>query len=617
MTWTFEGIVTEFKTRLSLLSNWATTLYYGVYQRIIDLMAYAIEKLLYVAQFYYRESRWTQAQRIESLTQECDKLSYNYHRKIGAIGNLSISSSSIFDLSNVNLLNDVNILKWDTFTDSIKSSIVYATSDVVYAKNTIGNQLIPVREGLPKSFTYNAEGISSEIIYLYASDVDHGIDNDIVEVFIVDSNDNIIYTVNIVDNLYYINDLVNYYCTVKNTFDFTSVLITFGDGLTSPSLTAGQRILIKYAETLGDKGNIQASSSIVIINSTLFDAGGTDVTASLYVTNLEAITGGADFEGIESIRNNAPHLFQSGYRAGCNLDWLSIINSVPYIYKSTIWTVDDIGGSSLLPEQNTVFVTAVTTTGDDLTDAQRDDIETNYLKERKSPTETITWKNLEKIYTYFNIIGKITNQTSAVVHGAIVDAIHNAYSTLHTDFQTNIFYSNAMALISSVPNVKYHVSTLNNMEKNLPKTVISNTILPSMLPSETTTLTDQVLLVPNSLVLWLKQKSSNIWGNLMQIGHDLSGVILNDMPSSFSITQGYVTPPINTYSYTLASVSGSGVLELGIQNPEANNPDGYLIYISYQTKDGNGDNINSIRMSKRYQITDVDEDFIKTELTYL
>ncbi|MDD5651517.1 MAG: hypothetical protein PHF86_14075, partial [Candidatus Nanoarchaeia archaeon] len=66
MTWTFDGIKIEIKTRLSLLSNWANTLYYGVYERIIDVIAYIIYRLIYIIQFYYRESSWTNAQRFES-----------------------------------------------------------------------------------------------------------------------------------------------------------------------------------------------------------------------------------------------------------------------------------------------------------------------------------------------------------------------------------------------------------------------------------------------------------------------------------------------------------------------------------------------------------------------
>jgi len=48
MTFDFQGIKSELKTELSLLSNWSTTLYYGVYERILDVIAYAFNKDVYL-----------------------------------------------------------------------------------------------------------------------------------------------------------------------------------------------------------------------------------------------------------------------------------------------------------------------------------------------------------------------------------------------------------------------------------------------------------------------------------------------------------------------------------------------------------------------------------------
>jgi len=613
MTWTFDGIKIEIKTRLSLLSNWANTLYYGVYERIIDVIAYIIYRLIYIIQFYYRESSWTNAQRFESLATECFLLNYNYHRKIGAIGNIILSSDPNFSSSYVNTLDDVIIPRWSQFKNTSGTSNVYCTEDTTYIRNAVGNKTIPVKEGIPRSFLYAAQGIADEIIYLYPTDVVYGIDNDDIDVYIADSIGTILYEVTKVDNLYFIDDLDNYYCTIKNVPDFSKVEITFGDGVSSPKIVAGQYVLIKYADTLGDQGNIQSTNIVTAIESSLYNIYGTDVTNLLYVTNTESISDGSDFEDIESVRNNAPALFQSGQRCGSLLDWISILKNIPYIYNCDIWTINDIGGSSLASELNTVYLVAISSTGDDLTLAQQTDAELNYLREAKSPTETITWQALEKVYAFFDINAKINNLTTDVVSTQIKDAIVAEYATLNTNFMTNIYESAYNSVINSVEDIVYHNTSLYNMEKNVSKEAINETIIPSYTNIETTELTEQVWLVEDSLKIWYKQKIEDEWSTVKQIAASSGTIIYSYMPSSFTITGGTINYATNQYTYT---ISGSGLVP-DIPNPGSADPDGYLLYLSYQTKDGNNNMQNCIRLSKKYQITDVDEDFIFTTLNYI
>lgn len=617
MDWSFDGIKTYLKDKLSAMSNWTNTLYYGVYERLIDLIAYIIEKLLYVVQVYYRESSWTQSQKIEFIAQECELLGYKYHRKIGAIGNIIISADPTFSSSFINPLNDVPIPRWSLFTNTDKTENVYCTDATIYYKGTVGNQTVPVKEGIPKSYLYIAQGVTNETIYLYPADVIYGIDNDEVDIFISNASGEELYEVTVVDNLYFIEDTVNYYCTVKNVPDFSSVNITFGDGISTPKLNAGMYILIRYAETLGDQGNIQSTNIIRNIDSTIYDVGDTDVTSLLYVNNIESISDGSDFESIESIRNKAPALFESGFRAGSKTDWASIINTVPYIYKSRAWSAEDVGGSALIPDQNTVFVTAVTNSGDDLTVAQHTDIEVNYLKPVKSPTETITWEALEKVYGFFNVNAKLNSSSSNIVEADIKEVLNTEYSVLNVDFQTNIYESAYIGVIDSVSNIVYHNTTLDHMEKNVAKTAANETIIPSNLPVDTSILADQVLLVNNTLRIWEKEKIAGMWGAVRQIGYEASGLIYSSMPSSFTISATNVNFLTNQYSYIITGVGGSGVIETGTRNPGDADPNGYLLYLTYQTKDGNGVNQNCIRLPRRNQITDIDEDFIFTTLSFI
>lgn len=617
MDWTYDGIKTALKDRLSLLSNWANTLYYGVYERILDVIAYITNRLIYIIQFYYRESSWTQAQKIESLARECVLLSYNYHRKIGAIGSIILSSDPLFSPSYLNVLNDTPIPRWTLFQDVTGTVNVYCTETYLYLKNAAGNQIIPVKEGIPRSYLYTAQGVSDEVIHLYPTDLVYGIDNDELDVYIAEADGTILYEVNQVDNLYFIDDLINYYCTVKNVPDFSSVEITFGDGIRSPKLNVGQYVLIKYADTLGDQGNVQSTGVITVISSTIEDVYGTDVTSLLYVNNIESISDGVDFEDIESIRNNAPNLFQAGYRAGTLIDWETIINNIPFVYRCALWTVEDLGGSSLISEQNTVYIAGISTSGDELTLTQQTDIELDYLRERKSPTEIIAWQDLEKIYAFFIVDAKINNLTSDIVTLKIKNALREVYATINVDFQTNVYESAYNGVINTVPEIVYHYTDLYHMQKDVAKTAVSETIYPSYTGIETPTLSDQVWLTNNSMKLWIKQKISNAWSDVKQIGATSGTVIYSTMPSSFTITGGAINYSYNSYSYVITSTSGTFNIMSKTQNPGALNPDGYILYLSYQTKDGYGLMTNCIRMPRKYQITDIDDEFILTTINFV
>lgn len=616
MVLTFDGIKAEIKARLSLMSSWNTTLYFGVYERIIDFVAYIFMKLVYIAEFYYRESSWQKAQRTESLLNMADFLSYIAHRRIGASGVVLISSSSTFGTTYVNTLNDVLIPKWTVFKDSTKAHSVYSIEDTIYYRNAVGNLSVSVKEGVPKEYNYIAQGTVSEIITIFSNAVDEGVDDEMVDVFIVDAEGNILQTVTVVENLYLVNDLTQYYCEVKNNYDFSNIQIIFGDGLNTPKLTAGDYILVRYADTTGSNGNIQATGIINSITDTLVDSTGTAVT--LYVTNTSEITGGLDVEDIESIRNNGRNLFASGYRLGSSNDWPSIIDAIPFIDKSAIWTVEDIGGSTLIAEQNTVFVTALNTDGNALTTIQKTDAELNYIKTKNSVTETITWQDTVKIYGFFSIVAKITNQTSTVVTQQIIDVLDGDYGSLNTEYMTNIYESNYTAAIDNLENVLYHETQLYNMEKNVDKAVATQLIAPSYMTTDTTVLADQVWLVNDTFKIWFKGKQSNVWDSgVVQIAHDVSGVIINDDPTNYTITGGVVDVANNTYTYSIASATGSGLIDTGVQNPGNTDPNGFLLYVSYKTKDGYGNHQNAIRLPRKYQITDIDEDFVMCILSYV
>lgn len=530
MTYTYDSILQELKDRLSLLSNWQKTLFFGVYDTILSAIAYTIDKrCLYPAEVYYRESNISTATQYQSLVPLADALSYTPYRKNGAYGTVQLSADSTFNNSYVYSGSTVVIDKWTEFTDQTGSINTYCTNKIVYYSLTAGNLDIEVKEGIPKEYLYISNGSVNEIITLYSD----SIDNEEIDVYIVDDDNEILYTVlrcgiDIIERkLFYLNDLTNYYCQIDNDYSFEKITITFGNGINTNKLTSGTRVLIKYAETQGDLGNITSIDVITKIKNDLYDVNGNKAT--LYVTNQDAITDGTDIETIESIKYNAVNLFQTGYRCGGYSDWIEVLEAHPLIYKAIIWSTDDVADDTLTTLQNKVFISAITNTGIELSAAEKQDITLNYLKDKKSPCELVDWQTLNTVYAIFNVNAVVQVQSSSIIATQINDALDAVYNILNTDFNKSIYESNFTSIIDQNEYVVHHDTEIYNMEKPFYVSTLNHTLLTSVVAADQSDITKQCYLVPNTLELWVRINSgapySPITAAPVCVATDVSGTL--------------------------------------------------------------------------------------------
>jgi hypothetical protein len=611
MIYTYQGFITAIKDRLSLLSSWDRILYYGVYERIVDLLAYTGEKLVYVAEFLYREAKWITAEKRQSLVTLARWFGYIPYRKFGAVGILKASADPTFNDLYTYSGKEVRIPRWAIFKDVDRELNVYCTANTFYSTGYIGNLDIPVKEGTPKEYVYVAKGEINECIYIYSDSVDETE----VQVTIVDSANNFLYDVEIVANLYLVNDNTTYTCQIENDATYTYIKVCFGDGINSRKLSIGERILVKYADTKGDEGDITSSNIITVCLTDLIDEDNQLVT--LYFKNTEGITGGTSIEDIESIRNNAPNMFQVGSLLASEQNWEAVINSAPYVDKSKVWTVESLGGSTTVSDQNVIFITAVSNTGEGLTSAQQSDLQINYIIPKKCLTEALSFETLEKVYARFDVIAKISsNQTFSVVDSLIKTALNNEYDILNTDFQQNIYESNFYRIVDSVPDVVYHSTVIYYMERD--KSIIETNIklLTSYTSVETDVLEDQNYLVLDSFEIWIKRKIGGEWEAPLQIAYT-SGVSVIGM-NGYTISGGFVSYSTNQYSYNINEIVADVTHVIyGVQDPGDSDDLGYVISICYKMQDGNGQQTNTLRLPYFYQITDIDTDYIDTDLSYI
>jgi hypothetical protein len=631
MQFDFTSIKKDLEDRLSLLSSWKKVLFYGVYSALTSAVSYIVEKLAFLADVYYRESNWASALKIKSLILQSKLLRYTPHRKIGADGEIDVSYDSTFSAGYVYSGTSAIINRWTPATNDDADTFVYVTETKTYYKGTSGVLSVPVKEGEVSTYTYTATGDKNEKVILTSA----SIDNDEIQIEIVNSLGANLHDVHICgslsgtsasgysvyypEQLYFVTDLNEYYCEVETDPTFDQVNITFGDGVYGRKLTAGELIKFTYGVTSGDDGNITQAGIITKFSNTMYDANGNEIT--LHVTNSSEISNGSGNEDLEHIRNYGNRLFVAGYRAGGLYDWVSVLEDHPYIYKANVSNNEDLGindSSSV----NKVYITAISRDGSTLTDDQKTDV-TLYLKEenKKCISEIVSWYDPVIIFLLFKINAFIEEESFTTLEGLIDTALTANYGILNVDFQKNVYESNYNTVIDNISYVDHHYTNVYHLEKNIAATVTLAEIAVSYNSSRTAVLKNQIFLQANSFEIWLYRKKSGVWDTTpYKIAEDQSGVIvglIGDLGGgTYTITNSYLNYTANKYAFKVDTIVNDPA-GYGVQNPGANVATGYILSIAYKTQDGNGSQLEDVRLPEPRCITNIDTNFIITTLEYI
>jgi hypothetical protein len=146
--------------------------------------------------------------------------------------------------------------------------------------------------------------------------------------------------------------------------------ITFGDGAVGRQLSDGNVVFIEYIVTNGTGGNF--ASTFTAVGSVA------QLSSSQYtLTTNESATGGADAQGIESLKFQAPKLYQTQNRATTKYDYKAILlQERPDIESVTVY-----GGEDAEPVQyGRVFIAVKLTGNNVLSETTKSSIKNSILK---------------------------------------------------------------------------------------------------------------------------------------------------------------------------------------------------------------------------------------------
>ena len=149
--------------------------------------------------------------------------------------------------------------------------------------------------------------------------------------------------------------------------------VYFGDGVVSQAVSDGNIVQLQYVIT---------NKTVANGASTFTSPSSIDGVTNITVTTVTTATGGAEPESIQSIKLNAPLDYASQGRAVTTKDYEVYVKRLfPNTQAVSVWggedgSYDSSTGVSSTPEYGKVFISVKSTTGVDLTSAQKTNLET-------------------------------------------------------------------------------------------------------------------------------------------------------------------------------------------------------------------------------------------------
>ena len=223
--------------------------------------------------------------------------------------------------------------------------------------------------------------------------------------------------------------------------------VYFGDGVVSQAVSDGNIIQLQYVVTNKTESNGASSFSA----PTSID-GVTNIT----VTTVASASGGAEPESIQSIKLNAPLDYASQGRAVTTKDYEVYVKRLfPTTQAVSVWggedgSYDSSTGVSSTPEYGKVFISIKSTTGVDLTTAQKTNLEKELAPYKvASITPVVVDAETTSIILGITIMydSSATTYTAAQIASLVATTVSNYNASDLQTFNTPFRHSKLLGLI--------------------------------------------------------------------------------------------------------------------------------------------------------------------------
>jgi len=409
--------------------------------------------------------------------------------------------------------NGIYLVHPSSTTNQINILSSYSIENFTGNESIFSGQLfIPVKSGIKQEINYITFGLINEEILVFSDSVDeYGI-----EVFHYDTSLNSYVKIELVDDLYFTNDITKFYYTLDNLQDYNGFKITLGDGLTTRKPITGDTFLIVYYETTGSESNVNGINVLNRFTNSITDI--EDNISQLYCTNLDICTGGKDLESKDDILRSSRVIRNSGNQLNNRSSWVNFVKSYNYVKKSVVWTESDLGNydTTGLSSQNVHYITAISNEGTVLSNNQEIKIVSD-METYKDPSDIVEFRKCKINKLKLLVKAVIRKNISLKLAKDTINAkLKNVYNVNDMEFKQEINKSNYISVIESVNSVVIRNYTdgfyaEENVDFSSPLTPIANSLIDSFNPK------NEILLVEGSFQIWLKRKIGFTWYDPIQI----------------------------------------------------------------------------------------------------
>lgn len=262
-------------------------------------------------------------------------------------------------------------------------------------------------------------------------------------------------TVNSTSNVYFLFE------TNAGTYD-----LQFGDGNLGRRLTIGQQVIVEYLDSRGAEGNgantfTYGGNALGILSQT------TNVSIALNNVNIPAY-GGASRESIDSIKKNAPNIYQTQGRIVTTSDAVAILRAeVSGLDSVSVWGGEDHDP----PTYGKIFIAMKPVNAEKFGPSQKQTILNKVLKPKTLPI--IGYEFLDPDYIYVIVDTQVrynpgfTSRSVEDIRLSVVDAISTYAQDYLGQFGSYFRYSQLSSVIDkSEPSVQSNLTAIE-LEKRI------------------------------------------------------------------------------------------------------------------------------------------------------
>ena len=394
----FDQIKTNLKTYLNAQSEFTDYDFEGSgLSVLLDILAYNTHYNAYLANMLMNEMFLDSAVKRSSAVSIAKHLGYTPTSARGAIANLDIVVTNPTGLPPSLTMN-----RYTPFTSTVDgTSYTFLTTEAQTALR-VGTTYtfagVDVKEGALLSYSYVVADATTSTKYEIPSDF---VDTTTLSVTVQTSASNAsTSTFNLSTDITGIDDTSKVYFLEQNPHG--KYEIYFGDNVIGQGLSVGNIINIQYTTVNGSAVNVSSTVAQSFIAATTI--GG---SSNIGVTVNSNSTGGADVEGIASIKFNAPRVNASKNRAVTATDYEALIlANYSGAEAVSVWGGEDNDP----PYYGKVLISLKPYSGYTISDATKQTIIETILKTKKAIT--VTPEFIDPSYLFVGVSANIVYNTS-------------------------------------------------------------------------------------------------------------------------------------------------------------------------------------------------------------